>query len=650
MEPRKSFLASQFSSLLIFFLVITISLCEGKESSEEHSVKPHKGPVVERDERRTLFDTEYGEISAIDVKDGNKTLPYHLQFFTLEPNSVFLPVLLHAAMVFYVHTGSGKLSWANEDETGTTEICEGDVGSLREGSVFYIHSNLEAQRKKLRIYAMFTNTDDSTFDPSIGAYSRINELVKGFDKKIIQAAFKVPEDLVEAITNKKETPAIVHAPSKRKHNSVLELEPSFLKYFIGIESNSKKLQTYNIFDNDPDFKNSHGWTLTVTKKQLKPLKQHNIGFLMVNLTMESMLGPHWNPLATEIAVVLEGEGMVRVVCGSNNVDECQNKRFRVKQGDVFLVPRFHPMAHMSFDKEPLVFMGFSTAAKKNHPQFLAGKGSVLQILDKQIVATSLCVSKRTIDQLLDSPDDSIIFGCNSCAEEEEKLMEEEKEKEKEEEEKRKREEEEEEEKGREKEEAKKREEEEKERERRRKEEEEEEVRRREEERKREEEEAKRQQEERERKREEKEARRREEARRKQEEIRRQKEREREEKKAEKGKERRTEEAESEEEAARRQQEKRERKREEREQEEESEGEGEAKTEEEEEETESEGGRRQRRRSREEETTEWEEEVAKRQQEERERRREHGSDNKSMKGKSNESSFDGRRVLKIPRNV
>jgi hypothetical protein len=43
------------------------------------------------------------------------------------------------------------------------DIHEGDVASLREGSVFYIQSNLEAQRKKLRIYAMFTNTDDSTF-------------------------------------------------------------------------------------------------------------------------------------------------------------------------------------------------------------------------------------------------------------------------------------------------------------------------------------------------------------------------------------------------------------------------------------------------------------------------------------------------------
>jgi hypothetical protein len=60
-------------------------------------------------------------------------------------------------------SGSGKLSWANEDGTGTMDIHEGDVASLKEGSVFYIHSNLEAQRKKLRIYAIFTNTDDSTF-------------------------------------------------------------------------------------------------------------------------------------------------------------------------------------------------------------------------------------------------------------------------------------------------------------------------------------------------------------------------------------------------------------------------------------------------------------------------------------------------------
>lgn len=97
---------------------------------------------------------------------------------------------------------------------------------------------------------------------------------------------KVPDDMVEAITNKTGTPAIVHAVSE-KHNTVWELEASFLKNFLGVRSNSKKVKTYNIFDNDPDFKNRHGWTLTVTKKQLKPLKRHNIGFLMVNLTRVS---------------------------------------------------------------------------------------------------------------------------------------------------------------------------------------------------------------------------------------------------------------------------------------------------------------------------------------------------------------------------
>ncbi|KAL5168551.1 Vicilin-like seed storage protein [Glycine soja] len=535
MEPRK---ASPLSWVLIFFL--TISLWGVKVSSEEHHHhgKSKEGPVVERDQRRTLLVTEFGEITAIDIKEGQKELPYHLQFITLEPNSLFLPVLLQAEMVFYVHTGSGKLTWANDDGTSTIRLREGDVCSLNEGSVFYIQSNLEAERRKLRIYAMFTNTDDNTYDPSIGAYSRINELVKGFDKKIMQAALKVPEDLIEAIINKTETPAIVHAvPEKR--NIVQELEASFLKNFLGVGSNSKKLETYNIFEHDPDFKNPIGWSTAVTKKQLKSLKRTNIGFLMVNLNMGSILGPHWNAKATELTVGVDGEGMVRVVCGSGNENEteCQNMRFKVKEGDAFLVPRFHPMAQMSFNNGPFVFLGFSTSAKKNHPQFLAGKGSVLHILDKKILARSLGVSNRTIDELLRSPEDSIIFRCSSCAEEEEKIMKEEEEEEeskKEEEERKKKEE-----------------------------EEEEEEKKKKEERKREEEEAKRQQEEREKKRGEEEAKRE----REEEKARMEKERER---KGEEEAEREEEEARREQEwrrkkeeaAAKREQEKRERRRQE----------------------------------------------------------------------------------------
>ncbi|CAN6541694.1 unnamed protein product [Malus baccata var. baccata] len=459
------------------------------------------GSLVNINQRRSLVSTEYGEVWSVDVNDGHGR-PYHIQFITLEPDSLFLPVLLHADMVFYVNTGSGRLSWTDDEEIRRVDIKRGDLYRLDPGTVFYVQSNLETERPKLRINAIFaSNSDDDLYDPAVGAYSSIRDIVRGFDPKLLRSAFKVSEEVIESIVNGTDQSAIVHAiPTKKE--TFWDLEARFLKTFLlgndGIAFNSKKkTTTYNIFDEEPDFENCNGWSLTVNKKTSNLLKGSNIGLFMVNLTKGSMMGPHWNPRATEIAIVLQGQGMVRVVCSSTAVkkSECRNMRFRVHEGDVFAVPRFHPMAQMSFNNNSLVFMGFSTTEKKNNPQFLAGKYSVLQTLDKQILAASFNVTNTTIDQLLSVQPESFIIDCTSCAEEEEKVMLEEIKKEREEEEAKKREEEEarkreqeEQERKREDEEAKKREEEERETQ-------EEERKREEEARKREEEEATREREE-----------------------------------------------------------------------------------------------------------------------------------------------------------
>ncbi|KAM1091010.1 hypothetical protein PS2_018182 [Malus domestica] len=459
------------------------------------------GSLVNINQRRSLVSTEYGEVWSVDVNDGHGR-PYHIQFITLEPDSLFLPVLLHADMVFYVNTGSGRLSWTDDDEIRRVDIKRGDLYRLDPGTVFYVQSNLETERPKLRINAIFaSNSDDDLYDPAVGAYSSIRDIVQGFDPKLLRSAFKVSEEVIESIVNGTDQSAIVHAiPTKKE--TFWDLEARFLKTFLlgndGIAFNSKKkTTTYNIFDEEPDFENCNGWSLTVNKKTSNLLKGSNIGLFMVNLTKGSMMGPHWNTRATEIAIVLQGQGMVRVVCSSTAVkkSECRNMRFRVHEGDVFAVPRFHPMAQMSFNNNSLVFMGFSTTEKKNNPQFLAGKYSVLQTLDKQVLAASFNVTNTTIDQLLSVQPESFIIDCTSCAEEEEKVMLEEIKKVREEEEAKKREEEEaqkreqeEQERKREDEEAKKREEEERETQ-------EEERKREEEARKREEEEATREREE-----------------------------------------------------------------------------------------------------------------------------------------------------------
>ncbi|KAL7193118.1 hypothetical protein ACSBR2_024848 [Camellia fascicularis] len=602
----------KYRKLLVLFLIcLQVIVCV---RALGHEGDWSAGSVVRKDERKSVVSTEYGEISGVEISDGVRGGGrYHLQFITLEPDALFLPVLLHADMVFYVHSGGGRLSWVDEDEMRRVNLRRGDVYRMQPGTVFFVQSNLEPERQKLRIYAIFTNSIDNLREPNMGVYSSIRDLILGFDNKVLQAAFMVPEDVIEELTREAMPLAIVHAPP-RKERTLLELEAQFMKALLGsrgysmFDTNNKKYkaQVFNILKADPDFENCNGRSLMVTKKQLPALRGSKIGIFMVNLTRGSMMGPHWNPMASEISIVMQGQGMVRVVCSSTmNESGCRNMSFRVGEGDVFVVPRFHPMAQMAFNNESFVFMGFSTTTKKNHPQFLAGKASVLRTLDQQVVAASFGVANTTISHLLDSQGESIILDCISCAEEEERMMEEEIEKEREEA------------REREEEEARKREEEKK----REEEEEEEEARRREEE------EAKREEEQKRRKEEEEEARKRaeEEARREEEEARKREEEQRRQEQEEEEEARKREEEEEEE--KRRREEKETRKREEEEQRREKEEET-RKREEEEARREEEEARRQEEeeaRRKEEEAARREEDEARKREEEEEARRQEEED-------------------------
>lgn len=140
-----------------------------------------------------------------------------------------------------------------------------------------------------------------------------------------------------------------------------------------------------------------------------------------------MMGPHWNPKSDEIAIVLRGQGMVQVVCPSVASEMgCKGSRFRVEEGDVFVVPRYHPMAQMSYSNKSFVFMGFTMTSENNFTQYLAGEKSIFQTLEKNVLAESFVVGNTTLaDEVLTGQKESIFLECKSCAEDEQKLMEEE---------------------------------------------------------------------------------------------------------------------------------------------------------------------------------------------------------------------------------
>lgn len=93
--------------LVILMKCVSGSLNFHEDTSVSSGSTGTVGKLVKKEERIPVVATEYGEISAVDIDDGTGTgrHNYHLQFITLEPNSIFLPVLLNADMVFYVQTG-----------------------------------------------------------------------------------------------------------------------------------------------------------------------------------------------------------------------------------------------------------------------------------------------------------------------------------------------------------------------------------------------------------------------------------------------------------------------------------------------------------------------------------------------------------------
>ena len=78
-------------------------------ASDEESESYLGSLVKKKDERKLISSSEYGEISGISVRE-RTDLSYHLQFITLKPFALFLPVVLHANMVFYVQTGKQNKS------------------------------------------------------------------------------------------------------------------------------------------------------------------------------------------------------------------------------------------------------------------------------------------------------------------------------------------------------------------------------------------------------------------------------------------------------------------------------------------------------------------------------------------------------------
>ncbi|KAF7120873.1 hypothetical protein RHSIM_Rhsim13G0092600 [Rhododendron simsii] len=409
-------------------------------------------------EMKTVVRTDAGDMKVIKGFDSGgiggvvSEKQIHLGFITMEPKSLFIPQYLDSNLIIFVRRGEAKVGSIYKEDFVEKQLKGGDVYRIGAGSTFYLRNTAEGQR--LHIICSIDKADGfgwGSFQSFfIGGGTNPMSVLSGFDTMTLATAFNVSTSEVRDISTRQRSGPIVflsedlHPPNiwaqfvrLKQHEKLQHLkqmvdlqeaatkeeeeEPTWsltklFKSVFGEEPNGEDNQrkapdSYNLYDRKPDFRNNYGWSTAIDKSDYWPLGHSDVGLYLVNLTAGSMMAPHINPRATEYGIVLRGSGTVQVVFPNGT----SAMKAKVREGDVFWVPRYYPFCQIASRTGPLEFFGFSTSAHKNQPQFLVGRSSILQSMKGPEFAAAFGVSEEKLRRFVDAQQESLILPSASAA-------------------------------------------------------------------------------------------------------------------------------------------------------------------------------------------------------------------------------------------
>ncbi|KAI5083373.1 hypothetical protein GOP47_0003116 [Adiantum capillus-veneris] len=399
-----------------------------EEEEEEEEEEGHRGHDREHEHRAAdhesfllgkpikVMKTEAGELrvlphGGINSELGRKGIG--LGFLTLEPKALVLPHYIDADCLFLVHKGRGQLSWVDDDGLRNVDLDEGDIFKIESGTVFHVYNHDEGQR--LSIFGIFDTsavyTGGMFHSFFVAGGQKPTTVLSGFDESLLATVFKASTDELRDILSSQTQGPIIYAVHRNESKRLSGLGKSvtqILDKFIGLPSiipKDSRDKPYNLFKKKPDFSNDYGLTAAIHGDDYKLLKDVNKGVFLVRLKAGAVLAPHWNPRATEIALVTKGEGEIQIVYPNGTAASTE----QVREGNVFYVPQHFPMCQIASRSGPFEFVGFSTSARSNRPQFLAGSNSVLKALDSDVLASAFNMPSEHLRQFLEQQPESVIL-------------------------------------------------------------------------------------------------------------------------------------------------------------------------------------------------------------------------------------------------
>ncbi|EYU18873.1 hypothetical protein MIMGU_mgv1a024892mg [Erythranthe guttata] len=370
------------------------------------------------------------------------TSPMHVGFITMELRTLFIPQYVPR---FQPHSlREARVGHIYKDELVERSLKVGDIYRIEAGSAFYMINRAEGE--KLHVICSIDASESlqywhtvQSFFVAGGTYPA--SVLSGFDHSTLSAAFNVSEAelgimltkqhngrIIYLSSNDSRSPCLWSKFSEMEHHQKLthmrrivhvtgaediehmeEEQPivawSIRKLLFSVfgkvdnkKMESKKPHSYNIYDRT-------GWSTALNGSHYSPLKHEDLGVYLVNLSAGSMMAPHINPRATEYGIVLRGSGTIQTVHPNGTLA----MNAQVTEGDVFWIPRYFPFCQIASRSGPFEFFGFTTSARNNRPQFLAGANSLLHVMRGPEFEAGFGLTEDGLNEILNAQRESIIL-------------------------------------------------------------------------------------------------------------------------------------------------------------------------------------------------------------------------------------------------
>ncbi|RZC52308.1 hypothetical protein C5167_020736 [Papaver somniferum] len=356
---------------------------------------------------------------------------YRLAIFQANPNTFVIPSHWDADAVLFVVKGRGTISLVRQKNRESYNLKQGDVLRVPVGSLVYMINRDNSETLQIGKILVTVSTPGQVREFFSSGDHEPESFYRVFSNDILESAFNTPRERLDRLFGQQTQGVIIRASQEQvrelsRHASSSSEEGHFWPKRGGQSSSGP----FNILNKRATYSNSYGQLYEVDGNDYKQLQDLDLGVSFTNISQGGMLGPYYNTRSTKVLLVVEGNGRFEMACPHLSKQSQRQQRGRQEfeeereQGQgvhyekvsarlsprsVFIVPAGHPVAIVASQNQNLQIVAFEINAQGNQRNFLAGRESVINQMEKVAMELGFNVPSSEVQEILNKQRESFFL-------------------------------------------------------------------------------------------------------------------------------------------------------------------------------------------------------------------------------------------------